>query len=234
MAVSCGNCKGRHETSADVKACFTASRHDHRPTTQHNGPSDKQVTFMLDLQEGRVALDGQGRQDEDGRSVAEVLEDLKPEDTDGRAWREDIVRRMDRKSASAYIDSLMASPKVKRSGGSQPADLEDGIYEKDGIIYKVVHAVHGSGKQYAKELRGTSWEYAGRKPLHTLTADDKLSAEKAKAWGILYGMCINCMRTLTREESIHVGYGPVCAANHGWWYPTKSELQALTLEGVSA
>lgn len=94
--------------------------------------------------------------------------------------------------------------------------VTEGMYRKDGVIYKVQRAVHSSGNLYAKQLiqHGDDWrfEYAPG-VIKKLTAEDKMSLDEAKAWGALYGTCCVCGRTLTDEDSIQAGIGPVCATN---------------------
>lgn len=108
----------------------------------------------------------------------------------------------------------------------------DGIYMKDGEVYKVQWNQTRT-KLYAKMLvvttkdDGTSrgrFVYVGRKPLYTLTEDDRLTFEKAKDFGALYGMCVSCTRTLTNEDSVYNGYGEICAHNHGWPYRKAPEV----------
>lgn len=118
-------------------------------------------------------------------------------------------------NASAWIDRLIA--KISELKKAQPrVEIEDGMYVLDGQIYKVQHAVHGSGRQYAKllvitELGGRgSFEYApgvvGRiRPEHRMTM------EQAREFGALYGMCVRCGRVLTREDSIERMMGEICA-----------------------
>lgn len=96
-------------------------------------------------------------------------------------------------------------------------ELEAGIYRKDGVIYKVQCAVHGSGMMYAKKLvihegnKTGTFEYeAGA--IKTLAEADKMTLDQAKEFGAIYGMCCNCGKTLTDEKSIGAGIGPVCAA----------------------
>lgn len=107
----------------------------------------------------------------------------------------------------------------------KPID-QDGFYylERDGevTIYKVQVAHHGSGNLYAKRLalpdveagetKG-EWVYEGRKPLYEPL--EKLTLEKARELGHLYGVCMKCGATLTDERSIEAGIGPVCAKS-GW------------------
>lgn len=98
---------------------------------------------------------------------------------------------------------------------------EDGMYRTaDGTIYKVQHAVHGSGRLYAKRLQVTdhgdgepatvTFDYAPG-AVHTLTPDDRMTLDQARAFGALYGTCIRCGRTLTDDDSIAAGIGPICA-----------------------
>lgn len=94
---------------------------------------------------------------------------------------------------------------------------QDGWYRLGEEIFKVQKAVHGSGNLYAKRLvRERSgegqlvWEYAPGM-IRQLTNDQRLTLEEAKDLGKLYGACVICSRTLTDEESIEAGIGPVCA-----------------------
>lgn len=112
---------------------------------------------------------------------------------------------------------------------------EDGMYRTaDGAIFKVQKAVHGSGRLYVKQLAVTldsgervmrfmlgkfdakqdhasvSFVYAPG-AINRLSAEDKMTLEEAKKFGALYGTCCRCGRTLTDEESIAAGIGPICA-----------------------
>jgi hypothetical protein len=99
----------------------------------------------------------------------------------------------------------------------------EGMYRKVGTIYKVQKAVHGSQQNYAKRLvetltvdkngkRKRKWkfEYAPGF-VYELRAEHALTIEQAKEFGALYGTCCVCGRTLTKEESIEAGIGPICA-----------------------
>lgn len=96
------------------------------------------------------------------------------------------------------------------------ADIE-GVYVNNGSYYKV-QVSPNTGNAYAKEYDASNevWEYRGRKPLHFLTLNDKVTAEQAARFGHVTGQCVNCGKKLTDERSISVGYGPTCAANNGW------------------
>ena len=116
-------------------------------------------------------------------------------------------------TASLMIDRAKVAPlrKSKSSSSSQP--IEDGIYVLSGEYIKVIHAVHGSGRQYAKRFSKITetWEYAPG-TLGYLVSADRLTEEQAREFGNLDGRCVVCGRTLTDEESIEYGIGPVCRA----------------------
>lgn len=111
--------------------------------------------------------------------------------------------------AKYAIDTLKNLPKAF-SG----VLTEDGMYLKDGMIYKVQRAVHGSGELYAKMFNvGTKeFDYVGRGPLHKLTVADKMTVEQASEFSVLYEVCIRCAKVLTRESSIAQGMGDTCAS----------------------
>jgi hypothetical protein len=55
----------------------------------------------------------------------------------------------------------------------------------------------------------------------------KCSQDEAAAFGRLHGFCMNCGLDLDDDRSLAAGYGPYCADNHGWWYPTYTEAAAV-------
>lgn len=90
--------------------------------------------------------------------------------------------------------------------------IEDGFYyvKNGGLIsiYKI-QTSSNTGRQYGKQLVGTSFNYVGREPFKLNL--QKLDKEAAAEFGHLYGVCARCGRTLTDEGSIEAGIGPVCA-----------------------
>src|SRR5690606_31772181 len=129
-----------------------------------------------------------------------------------------LAKPLTKRGASALIDTLTGLP---RKPAAERADLlEDGFYtlggqDGDGVevtkVYKVVTSPT-SGRQYAKDLEGTSWVYApgGVRALR-LRGGQPLTLEVAQNLGQLYGVCVRCGRTLTDEGSIAAGIGPKCA-----------------------
>ena len=66
---------------------------------------------------------------------------------------------LDIREASKAIDNLKSYPRRVEVAITQTAPrpvrssiTEDGMYVKDGVVYKVQFAVHGSGNLYAKRL----------------------------------------------------------------------------------
>lgn len=166
-----------------------------------------------------------------------------------------------------WLKSLPVKSEAARQAGSVSAkavvaakaervELEDGMYQFEGSIYKVQHAVHGSGNQYAKlaeitEINGeccgevvngkctrcgtdelssysVSFSYAPG-VVAKLRPEHKLSYEQAKAFGALYGTCCRCAKTLTDELSIHLGIGPVCGQRE-FGGEFKAVIKAAKLE----
>lgn len=163
----------------------------------YRAASDKQVALI-----GRLVSERDGGQ----AALATAL------DVTGSARVEDLPI----KAASGLIDALFALPKA--AVASPHGELESGMYVKDGVIYKVQRAVHGSGHMYAKRLVDPA--YPGAKAtfefesgaIRSLTPDHRMSLEQAKEYGALYGVCCVCGATLTNEVSIEAGIGPVCGS----------------------
>lgn len=176
-----------------------------------NTATQKQIDYINSLKSQRD-LDAETTQ------VLEKARDL---------WRANSFSTL---AASIVIDDLRKQPLAQTPAPVVEADLE-GMHKIGDQIYKVQRAVQGSGNLYAKALVLTepdcggcangepcgaecewsvSFEYAPG-VVKTLSASTKMSLEEAKSFGALYGTCCVCGRTLTNEESIAAGIGPVCA-----------------------
>lgn len=115
--------------------------------------------------------------------------------------------RMTRVQAHESIDALLDLPTLKvaeRCG--------EGVYFLNGRVFKVKVAVHGSGRLYAQELDPETGRWSRASGMvNALTEENRMTPEQAAEFGRLYGVCALCGRTLTDEESIARGIGPVCA-----------------------
>lgn len=131
-----------------------------------------------------------------------------------------------RNAASKVIDGLFDLPK-KDAKRHFNVELEAGMYKKDSVVYKVQRAVHGSGNMYAKALvyfdpngyeakeaeDGGGWQFVYHQgAINMLSPEDKMSLEEAQEFGRIYGVCCRCGATLTDENSIEAGIGPICAS----------------------
>lgn len=175
-----------------------------------NTVTAKQVEFINRLQAERRW--------EDTPAMATMVEDAR------FAWRKGEFSKRD---ASLLIHDLGFMPRRETAAVEAPAESLEGMHTLDGQVYKVQVAVHGSGRPYAKRLvldmdnisdvnQGAEPVYSARFEyaagvIKRLSADTKMSLEAAKEFGVLYGTCCVCSRTLTNEASIAAGIGPVCA-----------------------
>lgn len=160
--------------------------------------SDKQIAFLESLRASRTP------------------------DVDADAVRE-WAQQVGSKAVSAKIDELKAMPKVAvvKAGHQHADEPEDGIYYvpnaegAPGDIFKVYKMVHGSGRQGCKKLvleddKG-SFHYLGSAAKRLPKAARKMTLDEAKKFGAIYGFCVRCGATLTDDDSIAAGIGPVCA-----------------------
>lgn len=123
---------------------------------------------------------------------------------------------LSKKQIAAAV-SMRVKVESKASLGPKPDPItEDGMYlHPDGSIYKVQVAVHGSGRLYAKRLVVDEDADEGKfvyapGAIKKLSPTMKMTLEQAQGFGSLYGLCCVCGRTLTNEQSIDEGIGPVC------------------------
>jgi hypothetical protein len=226
MAIKCGRGNHTHATLLDVRACYNGESPDSDAVSApvstvvaNEAPAtDKQIAFLCSLADQKLPAD-----------EASVT---KRQATEGHWGRRSIspeinrLRDLPRRPAEVALDGHETNATAQT-----PVDLASGMYRMDETIYKVQVAVHGSGRPYAKRLvqievevdpsrvqdvteKVWRFEYAPGM-VHKLRPEHKLTLEEAKAFGALYGTCCCCGRTLTNEESIENGIGPICA---GKWF----------------
>lgn len=199
----CGNCNQPHPTVDDVRRCYG---YKDEPATVN------QVNFGQTLYRQRVP----------DFTVVSELEKLDAELK---------INAMTKSEISRFIDQMKTNP-YRTHELQVKAELTDGIYvfpkEKGiGVDIKVMKFYVGqNGILLAKELEvyseaiwdGTRlvqpadkrWTYRGAAAKFAGGAQ-KLDKELAAKYGKIYGFCMICGRTLTDEESIAAGIGPVCA-----------------------
>lgn len=214
MTIKCGNTKTlgthNHETAAQVRACYGFGGQPAAPVAPAGTTSTSTPKVEDKATEKQTAFIGRLREERNLPATAMGLDNLS------------------KKKASEMISELLAMPKPVPAthvdaAPAAKAETPEGMHMIGEDIFKVQRAVHGSGHLYAKRLvpghgygAKAKFEYAPG-VLKTLSAATKMSLEKAKAFGALYGTCCVCGRTLTNEESIAAGIGPVCAGKADWF-----------------
>lgn len=237
MAVKCGKCKGHHETSAEVRECYFAGPLDtiredgtiSRGFANPDGISATMARYQMDADAeptdkwilpkapakrsstDRVYLSVPYAEKDQAKKLGAMW------DAEKRRWfvwggasMEDFARWMGGGEATGDAEGR---PKASPT----PMVTEDGMYRTaDGVIWKVQEAVHGSGRLYAKQLVFEEGDTKGRfvyiqGGIYKLRAEERMSMEEAAEFGKLYGFCCVCGRTLTNEDSIEAGIGPICA-----------------------
>lgn len=121
-------------------------------------------------------------------------------------------------AASTLIDDLKARKAAARvADRPAPTVVPEGFHVHDATVYKV-QISKTSGAAYAKVLKVTegagTWEYAGARPLRHLSDATVATLEQAQEFGLRFGICMCCGRTLTNPESIELGIGPICRSKH--------------------
>jgi hypothetical protein len=150
--------------------------------------------------------------------INKLTDELRELDTDLADKAEEYTARMAGKwdrgrdgNVSRWIGRLIK--KINEVKDSRT--VGDGMYLMDDVVYKVQHAIHGSGKPYAKMLvpnapgEKARFEYAPG-AINKLRPEHKMTMEQAKEWGALYGTCVRCGLLLTREDSIERKMGLTC------------------------
>lgn len=184
-----------------------------------NTATQKQIDFIKSLKEQRVILDLTNVT----TMSADETERLATEQPEAYAagiavniardlWRAESFTK---EAASKVIDVLKAAPYPPKDArpSETPSEAPEGMHRLDGKIYKVQRSPE-SGRLYAKQLMGggNHWEFMYAKgAIRRLSESTMMSLEEAKEFGLLYGVCCVCGRTLTNEDSIAAGIGPVCS-----------------------
>lgn len=162
----------------------------------------------------RIAAAGQAMaeavgENEERRSAVEALR---------RAWSGAMKFSEFAESLADYAQTTKIEWEEADAAARRPARVEvpEGMHQYGGHIWKVQESP-STGRRYAKVLeesfgseRGWVFTYVPG-AIRNLSERTLLSLEEAKEFGVLYGTCCVCARTLTNEDSIAAGIGPICA-----------------------
>lgn len=184
-----------------------------------NTATAKQIEFINSLKAQRVILDLSDVVNMSGDETNRLATEQPEAYAAGIAvniardlWRSESFTK---EAASKVIDVLKAAPYPSRAAkpSETPSEAPEGMHRVDGVIYKVQRSPE-SGRVYAKQLMGAgqNWEFMyAQGAIRRLSESTLMSLEEAKEFGHLYGVCCVCGRTLTNEQSIAEGIGPVCS-----------------------
>lgn len=214
MQAKCGTCKGTHDTIAEYKDCAGVPRVEevNAATVMDNlsglksiinKPSDRQVTYAMDLLRTRAWPD-----------------ELTEED----------LRGMERRQVSELIDALFKAPRksqdrrVGANGAKQEfKDIPKGRYAlefADG--WKFFQIGQGHTRTFVDMLIGSPGAYRKQK-IFGANGDEilkmirKVTPRQASIdFGLQSGTCGVCSSPLTNKESLELGIGPICRGKMGW------------------
>jgi hypothetical protein len=112
-----------------------------------------------------------------------------------------------------------------RKAVEEPQLIHLALYYYDGKAYRAQRSP--SGRFYMKELvleEGKSPKFVySRGTVNLIRPEHLMPPAQAAMFSKTVGACCNCLRELTANESLRRGYGPVCAARHGWPYDTNAD-----------
>jgi len=125
-----------------------------------------------------------------------------------------------RRECSQMIDAVKAVRRPERERPALP-DLEAGMYKVGQEIFKV--KISKAGRPYAEILchdaihngnyadAAVWFEYeSGLIFKHKITTEHRMTLDQCAEFGLLFGTCCVCARTLTNPKSIAKGIGPIC------------------------
>ncbi len=192
LGIKCGACKQYHDTIDEVRSCHFLKPRSNEPEK----PTAKQLDFAHKLADSRELPP---------RHYLAEVEDVHAS-----------INGMNKREIGDFIGEMKERPQSASRLPTSRIYVEEGMYLMDGKVYKVQRAVHGSGHLYAKVFNSGIGKFqVSQGAITRLRAEHKMSREDAAKYGHLYGVCMVCGRTLTDEESIEAGIGPICANKEG-------------------
>lgn len=135
--------------------------------------------------------------------------------------------RQEQAARSMYAKMKGRGGNFKRGSGAgsrnipseRKPEIVPGMYEKDGMILRVRRAEAGFlyAMRYIPEESDERNRFAAFRFMgglaNILKPEDRMTFERAKLLGHMWGQCCVCGRNLTASKSIEEGIGPICAAN---------------------
>lgn len=224
-AIKCGNCKGYHGSTDEVRNCYGV-------TVRHTATTE--AHYAGTFQEQRAATTQEPAATAKQVAYLTKLAHERPMWAQVENMHDDVIARLSKADASAKIAEALT---VEREEVETPAAVPNGYEAKrgdvhvvDGIYYRI-HVSQRTGKPYAARasiVGAAEWAADGslvrpadikwaydKGMMAKLSEATKATSEQAAAFGKLVGRCCFCSHAIDTPESTAVGYGPVCAAKYG-------------------
>lgn len=227
-----------HETVAEVRACtdfeqsggaepgdlqkrFAASA----PRPNRRSATDPMVRYVRSLAANKAMA-------EDDRAEAERY--LAAHDAGERAmsfdwarsfiegWKNAPVRTDRKQTAPSRVteDGMYRNPETQEIFKVQfpRADIQRGIRDPQHLYAKALEIVTDAERDADGKVTKPAkvrFNYVSGL-VKTVRPEWRMTLAEAKAFGVLYGVCMDCGRVLSREQSINAGVGPTCGADGRW------------------
>jgi hypothetical protein len=185
--MKCGNCKGEHARTAQVKHCYA---------TNPGQPSGKQMSLAQALGREKVRLPEYAEMDQKDYELA--------------------IAGLSRKDIGEFLNRMLKQPNALMNRAELYAKVEKGRYalrnEDDDIRF---YLVVGTRRKMLFELTGAPGEfrqqriYRDEKILKRI-ADDPVGA--FALFGLNVGTCGRCGSPLTQKHTRERGIGDTCYA----------------------
>jgi len=229
--MKCGNCKQEHSTTEEVKACYSGEQQTLAgvertppPAQVVSGPTQNQRNFITQLleqtgkTEDEVSMDTFTMQ-EASDLISQLLDERKalgkrnpeptrlPSNIKGEEVPQGIYTVVFSEEYGDYITLRFRAPKQGKWRGTQLVEFlygpdNDHDYRRCGNWTGDGYRVWADFKRESRITRGITF-------MATANKEDTIIA--GEAYALRSNNCWRCNRTLTREESITRGMGPICA-----------------------
>ena len=231
--ITCGNCKGKHPTVADVRACYNTGKpgrqDDVMPGQKQDGLSPGRKAYLHDLlKQFKLELDNGLTIDtigyRRGQVILEALIKARRDKATGRNYvMPEGVKFLSHPDKGQPRERTTTTPKlpdVPAGHYAVPKELL-GYTENDLYFYRVDKPDKGplAGRTFIKSIIGGHPEYSRfslKETINVLNAIVKFGIEDA---GIVYAQelkrCWKCNTHLTRKASRVLSIGPECAEQAG-------------------
>jgi Family of unknown function (DUF6011) len=193
-SIRCGNCRGTHESTAEIRACYAAPPAEVIPMA-----TERQVGYLQSLLDSRVKSDL-------------LPDDLDPTTLTKREASEaiDILLKQAYKPKRGWIPDDLPDGRyaILHPETQQP------------YFYRVATGKE-SGKRRCQRMVGApgDFRYLSIRESEIKAVMDMIKQDPAthsQMFGILVGACGVCGSPLTDPDSIERGIGPICARKMEW------------------